>query len=131
MENLQHILPLLGKGFCYDITYYTPRLWRAGCNSFDIVCLSVHPSRYPDRTHGQTDLNFCMEVRWKDIEVKFVDQGHRSKVKVTRSKNVHRDVPLTSESLVYGQRRNSGIQLVGIRRGVFLKHMWVCPPFLV
>ncbi len=26
-------------------------------------------------------------------------QGHRSKVKVTRSENVHLDVPLTSESL--------------------------------
>ncbi len=26
----------------------------------------------------------------------------RSKVKVTRSKNVHWDVPFTSESLVYG-----------------------------
>ncbi len=27
-----------------------------------------------------------MEVKWKDIQVKFVGQGYRSKVKVTRSK---------------------------------------------
>ena len=29
----------------------------------------------------------------------FVGQGHRSKIKVTRSKNVHWDIPLISESL--------------------------------
>ena len=31
----------------------------------------------------------------------YLGQGHKSKVKVTRSKNVHWDAPLTSESLVY------------------------------
>ena len=30
----------------------------------------------------------------------YLGQGHRSSVKVTRSKNVHWDVPLTSESIV-------------------------------
>ncbi len=30
----------------------------------------------------------------------YLGQGHRSKVKVTRSKNVHWDIPLTSESFV-------------------------------
>ncbi len=45
-----------------------------------------------------TDLNFGMAVKWKDIKVKFVGQVHISKVKVTSSKNVLWDVPLTSES---------------------------------
>ena len=38
---------------------------------------------------------------------------------------VHCDVPLTPESLVHGVagRRNSGIHLEGIRRGVFSKHL--------
>ncbi len=63
--------------------------------------VSICPSRYPSRTVRRTDFNFCMVVKWKDIYVKSVGQGHRSKVKVTRSKNVHNDVPLTSKSLVY------------------------------
>ena len=50
---------------------YTPRLLRDGCNSFDIlcvsVCVSVCPFRYPGRTDGRTYLNFGMEVKWKDI----------------------------------------------------------------
>ena len=45
----------------------TPRVSDV-CNSFDIVCLSVcvcyHSSR---RTNKQTNLNFGMEVKWKDI----------------------------------------------------------------
>ncbi len=48
--------------------FYTPHLLRFGCNSFHTVCVSV-----------------CLSVCQKDITcivVKFVDQGHRSKVKV-------------------------------------------------
>ncbi len=48
---------------------------------------------------------------------RYLGQVGRSKVKVTKSKNV----PLTSDSLVYGQIRNSGIQLVGML--LFPKHM--------
>ena len=44
-------------------------------------------------------------------------QGHEVK-------NVHWDVPLSSEGLVHGQGRNSGIRLVGIRCGVFSVGMW-------
>ena len=39
--------------------------------------------------------------------MKFVGQGHRSNVKVTRSKNVHWDIPLTSESLAKKKLRNT------------------------
>ncbi len=46
-------------------------LRRDGCNSFDIVCVSVCvcvcPSRYPSWTDRHTDLNFGMEVKWKGI----------------------------------------------------------------
>ncbi len=54
------------------------------------------------QTDRRTDLNFGMEVRWKDIYIKsgVIGQGHRSKVKGMRSKNVHWDVPLTSKSIV-------------------------------
>ncbi len=31
------------------------------------------------------DLNFGMKVKWKNFYVKFIGQGHRSKVRVTRS----------------------------------------------
>ena len=44
-----------------------------------------------------------MDVKWEDIYVKFIGQGDRSKVKVTRSKNVHLDVPFTSENLFYSE----------------------------
>ena len=54
-----------------------------------------------------TDLNFGIEVKWKDIYVKFVGQGHRSNVKVPRTKNVHLDIPLTSESLAKKKLRNT------------------------
>ncbi len=74
------------------------------------VCVSVRPSHSPGRTDGHTGLNFGMEVKWEDIKVKLVGQGHRSKVKVMRSKNDQWDVPFTFESLVTClwtcQRRN-------------------------
>ncbi len=66
----------------------------------------------------------------------YLSQIYRSKslVKVTRSKIVHWDVPMTSESLVFEQKRNPGIQLIGIGHGVFSKHMrfhkiYNCPMF--
>ena len=46
----------------------------------------------------------------------------RSKVKVTRSKNVHCNI--RSIDLAF-QRRNSVIQLVGIQSGVFPKRTWL------
>ncbi len=52
------------------------------------VCVCVRPSYAPGQTDGHTDLNFGLEVEWNNIYVKFVGQGHRSKVMVTRSKNV-------------------------------------------
>ncbi len=48
--------------------------------------MSVCPSHSPDGTDRHTDLIFGMEIKWEDIEVKFKGQGHRSKVKLTRSK---------------------------------------------
>ena len=60
----------------------------------DIVCVSVSvclsPLARPNR------LEF-----WHEGQVEgYLGQGHRSKVKITRSKNVHWDVTLTSESIV-------------------------------
>ena len=60
----------------------------------------MRPSHSPGQTDRYTDLKFGMEVKGKGIWVKIVGQGHRSKVKVKRSKNVQWDVSLTSESLV-------------------------------
>ena len=37
----------------------------------------------------------------------YLGQGHRSKVKVMRSKNVHWNIPLTSESLPKKKLRNT------------------------
>ena len=34
------------------------------------------------------DFNFGMYGKWKDMSVKFVDQGHRSKVKIPSSNNI-------------------------------------------
>ena len=65
------------------------------------VCLSVCYHSHV-RTDKHADLNFGMKVKWKDIYVQFIGQGHRSKVKVTRSKNVHKNASLTFEGLVYG-----------------------------
>ncbi len=59
------------------------------------VCVCYHSH---GRTNRHTDLN-CMEVKWKDISVKFCRS--RSKFKAMRSKSVHWDIPLTSESHVY------------------------------
>ena len=71
------------KVTCY---HYTPRLWRAECNSFDIVwvsmscvCVSVCPSRYKRRTDWCMDLHFGMEVKWEDIQVRLIGQGQRSR----------------------------------------------------
>ncbi len=50
--------------------------------SYDSPCDSA------SLTDRHPDLNFGMDVKWKDIKVKFVCQGHRSKVRDTRSKNV-------------------------------------------
>ncbi len=66
-----------GYKCCLSINY-TP-LWRVGCNSFDVVCVSVYPSNSLGSTYWHTDLNFGMEVKWKDIYVNFVGQGRRSK----------------------------------------------------
>ena len=46
--------------------FYTPRLWRVGCNVFDFVCLCVCYHSH-DWTERRTDLNFGMEVKRKDI----------------------------------------------------------------
>ncbi len=42
------------------------------------------------------------QLNWEDINIMLVDQGHRSKGKVPRFKNVHWDIALTSRSLVRG-----------------------------
>ena len=51
--------------------YYTPRLYkRDGCNSFDIVCVSVCVCvcyHSHSRTDRHTDLNFGMDVKWEDV----------------------------------------------------------------
>ncbi len=52
------------------------------------VCVSVCPAHSPCQTDGHTELDFGMEVKWKDIKVKFVGQFHRLKVKVIGSKNL-------------------------------------------
>ena len=51
-----------------------------GANTFDRVCLSLHPVR--DLTFEILDLETSFLVR------KVVDQGHRVKVKVTGAKSV-------------------------------------------
>ena len=62
-----------------------------------------------------TDLNFGMVVKWKDIYVRFVGQGHRSKVKVKRSKNVQWDILLIFESLPKKKLRNAtGRNMTGV-----------------
>ncbi len=43
--------------------YFTPHLWRDGCNSFDIVCVCVRRTLPAEHT----DLNFGKEVKWMDI----------------------------------------------------------------
>ncbi len=44
------------------------------------VCVCYH-------LHGRhTNLNFGMEIKWKDMLLRCVGQSRRSKVKVTRSK---------------------------------------------
>ena len=43
------------------------------------ACMSVCLSHYPGRMDGRTDLNFGRKVKWKETEVKFIDQGHRSR----------------------------------------------------
>ena len=63
------------------------------------VCVCYHSN---GRTDRHTDFNFGMVVKWKNIEVKFRGQGHRSKVNVMRSKNVGEVVSLTFESLFNG-----------------------------
>ncbi len=75
---------------------YTPHLWREGCNSFDIDCVSVCLSVSLSKPNGKT---YRLEF-WQGGQVEgYQGQGQRSKVNVTRSENVHWDIPLTSESL--------------------------------
>ena len=53
-----------------SIVHFTQHVWRVGCNSFDIVCLCVYLCvcyHSYDRTDRLTDLNYGMEVKWKDI----------------------------------------------------------------
>ncbi len=58
------------------------------CNNFDIVwrCLFVCSSCSPGQKDRYTDLNFGMTVKWKYIQPKFLDKGHRSKVHAIRWK---------------------------------------------
>ena len=43
------------------------------------VCLPVYLSRYPSWMEGHTNLNFSMEVKWKEIKVKLIDKCRRSR----------------------------------------------------
>ncbi len=101
-------LPCIAKAAHCIITvflaHYTPRLWRVGCNSFDIVCLCVRLLVYhsDSRTDIHTDLGF-----WRGDQVeectgqvyRHRSRSYRSKVKVTRSTTLRWDVPLTSERM--------------------------------
>ena len=84
--------------------YYTPHLWRVGCNSFDIVCVSLCVSvslSQPNRRTYRLEFWHGGQVEWY---LSRVDRS-RSKLNVTGSKNVHWNVQLTSESLVYGHAK--------------------------
>ena len=47
------------------------------------MCVLSHLNRQTFRSEF-----YGVENKWEDIEVKFIGHGHRSKVKVTRSKTV-------------------------------------------
>ncbi len=81
------------------------------------VCVSVCYLSH-GRTYRHIDLNFGMKVKWKDIQVKFIGQGHKSNVKVTTSKNVHlgRSIDIWEPFLDLPKKK-----LVGTRPGMFSK----------
>ncbi len=71
------------------------------------VCLSVRPCvrlRSTGRTVGPTDLKFGTRIKDHHTSDKFEGQGDRSKVKVSKVKNVKITVfSLVSEKMVQGQ----------------------------
>ncbi len=71
------------------------------------MCPSVCPCvrlRSAGRTVGPTDLKFGARIKDHHILDEFEGQGHRSKVKVTKVKNVKIPVfSLVSEKMVQGQ----------------------------
>ncbi len=71
------------------------------------VCVSVRPCvcfHSAGRTVGPTDLKFGTRIKDHHISDEFEGQGHRSKVKVTKVKNVKISVfSLVSEKVVQGQ----------------------------
>ncbi len=75
------IIEKLPKIYCCEAFYKCISPWVRLC-----VCLSV-----TTLTDRPTDLNFGMEIMWKDIKVKFRGQGKRI---------VHWEVPLTSTRFV-------------------------------
>ncbi len=79
------------------IYFYTPRLWRVGCHSFDIVCLWLCVS-VTTLTAERTDVRTWI---WHAGQV----EGYLGQVHMSRSRgqnNVSWDVPLTSKSRGYG-----------------------------
>ncbi len=124
-----------GSTHAWSQVHYTPRLWRVGCNSFGIVCVSVCPSVSLSRLNGQT---YKLEF-WHGHQVEeYLGQGHRSKVKVTRSKNVpwcvcsidlwelfSMDLPLKKLSNTTGRNtRNTGMKKAVIQVARSLEGGW-------
>ena len=92
-----------------------PTLWHGGCNSFGIVCVSVCPSISLCRLNGQT---YRLEF-WHGGQMGgYVGQGlrSRSKIKVTRSKNVSWSFQLMDVAELPRK-------WLGIQRGIFSKRM--------
>ncbi len=75
----------------YSLSHYTPRLWRVGCNSIDIVCVSVCLSVSLSRPNGRT---YRLEFQHGGQVEGYLGQVNRSKVKVTWSKDVLMDISM-------------------------------------
>ena len=89
MQSRQFFFTFYIWRFNILLVHYTPRLWCDGCNSFDIVCVSVCPSVHPSVSLFQLNAQTYGLEFWHGGQVEgYLGQGHRSKVNVTRSIHV-------------------------------------------
>ncbi len=59
-----------------------------------VIDTVIKPFIQASRTDRFANFNFGMGVKWKDFKINLLGQCHRSKDKVTRTKNVHWDISL-------------------------------------